>query len=334
MAFELKAKESVSDGIMRNVAGVIEKALKHLSAKNKQRQRGAQDEAVREVRKCFKKVRAALRLVRENLGDDVYREENFWFRDAARPLGEVRDAAMLVETVDKLAKQFAHQIKSKLLAKVREALLSNHLEVTRRVLDDDGAFAAVEELATRALARLPDWRIDRDGWDAMEGGLRHVYRAGHRVLAVAVENPSVENLHELRKQAKYLWHQLQLLEGAGSGSEEELVDQAHKLSKLLGAVHDLDVLRQTLAADPLTYGGHGVLKGLFALVDPQRQELARQALALGQQLYKDSSKVFTTRVGGELKMVTPPDRSSATTIVRSSPLQSVRATGSARTTGR
>src|ERR1019366_5884992 len=52
---------------------------------------------VPEVRKCFKRVRAALRLVREDLGDDAYREENWCLRDAARPLTEVRDAEMLVE---------------------------------------------------------------------------------------------------------------------------------------------------------------------------------------------------------------------------------------------
>jgi hypothetical protein len=35
MAFQLKTKESVSDGITRNVRRQIEKALKHLGAKRK-----------------------------------------------------------------------------------------------------------------------------------------------------------------------------------------------------------------------------------------------------------------------------------------------------------
>ena len=41
MAFQLKAKESVSDGITRNVRRQIEIALKHLGAKRKPHQRGA-----------------------------------------------------------------------------------------------------------------------------------------------------------------------------------------------------------------------------------------------------------------------------------------------------
>jgi CHAD domain-containing protein len=297
MAFQLKAKESVSDGITRNVRRQIEKALAHLGANRKPHRRGAaENEAVHEVRKCFKRIRAALRLVREELGDDVYREENWGLRDAARPFTEVRDAEVLVESVDKLAPQFAEAIEPGAFAKIREALLANRQEVTRRVLDKDGAFAAVGDAAGRALARLPGWKIERSGWAALESGLKRVYRAGHRALALALENSSVENLHEWRKQAMYLWHQLQLLEGAWTDSEKELVERTHQLSTLLGEDHDLAVLRETLAADPLAYGGHRVLKGVFAVIDRRREELERQAFALGRELYKESPKAFTSRI--------------------------------------
>ena len=120
MAFQLKAKESVSDGITRNVRRQIEKALKHLSAKRNPHHRGApENKAVPEVRKCFKKVRAALRLVREDLGDDIYREANYGFRDATRLLSEACDAGMLGVTLDKLNSQpFADVVESGALAKI------------------------------------------------------------------------------------------------------------------------------------------------------------------------------------------------------------------------
>ena len=302
MAFELKANEPVGEGITRNVRSQIEKALGYLgtkgvSAKRKPHPGGSSgNEAVPEVRKCFKKVRAALRLVREDLGDDLYHEENYCFRDAGRPLTLVRDAEVLVETADKLAQQFPGAIEPGAFAKIREALLANRQEVTRRVLDEDKAFAAVEEAAARALARLPGWKIERDGWVAVESGLRHVYRGGHRALALAAEDPSVANLHEWRKQAKYLWHQLQLLGAAWTASEKELVDQTHKLATLLGEDHDLAVLRETLAADPLAYGGHRILKGVFAVIDRRRGELEQQAFDLGHEIYKDVPKAFTSRI--------------------------------------
>jgi CHAD domain-containing protein len=301
MAFQLKAKEPVSDGITRNARLQLEKAIKHLGAK-KPHQRGAsENEAIFEVRKCFKKVRAALRLVREELGDDLYREENWCFRDAARPLTEVRDAEVLVETVDKLTQQFAKAIEPGAFAKIHEALLANQQEVTRRVLDEDKALAAVKEVAIRALARLPEWKIAHDGWAALESGLRRVYRSGHRALALAAENPTVLNLHECRKQARHLRGQLQLLEAAWTGSEKGLGDQTQKLSQLLGDDHDLAILRETLAADPLAYGGHRILKGVFAVIDRRREELERQAFTIGRKLYKDSPRVFTNRIGSYCK---------------------------------
>ena len=200
MSFQLKANESVSDGIGRTVRREIQKAIDHLGSKVPPRQRDAwETEAVHEVRKGFKRVRAALRLVREELGEDVYHEENFCFRDAARPLTLVRDGAMLVETLDKLAQDCADQIEPGAATKVRDTLLARRAEVSSRVLRQDKALAGVVDVARRALARFSDWRVERDGWAALEGGLRRVYRTGHRALSLTAENPSVENLHEWRR---------------------------------------------------------------------------------------------------------------------------------------
>ena len=58
MAFQLKAKKSLSDGIARNVKRQIEKAIDHLDSNRKPPQGGtrAHEAVPNEVRKCFKKV--------------------------------------------------------------------------------------------------------------------------------------------------------------------------------------------------------------------------------------------------------------------------------------
>jgi CHAD domain-containing protein len=307
MAFELKVNERVGDGITRNVKNQIEKALRYLGAKGEPvvknppaasaSEKGAsQKDAIAEVRRCFKKVRAALRLVREDLGDDLYHEENWSFRDAARPLTQVRDAVVLVETAEQLRPQLVQAVGPGAFAKIHAALIAHRQEVGRLVLDEGRAFANVADAAGRALARLSEWKLQRDGWAAVETGLRHVYRQGHRALALAAESPSVANLHEWRKQTKYLWHQLQLLEARWTDTEKDLVDHTHQLATFLGEDHDLAVLRETLAADPLAYGGHRILKGVFAVIDRRRSELERQAFALGGEIYQDSPRVFTARI--------------------------------------
>lgn len=298
MAFQLKANEAVGEGVGRNVRKQIEKALEYLRAKPRQSQREVSpSDAIFEARKCFKKVRAALRLVREELGSEFYREKNYCFRDAARPLTQIRDAQILVETVDRLKPQLAQAIGAPALAKIRHALAANQTETNRRVLDEEKALAKVEQVAARELEKLPEWKLQGDGWSAVEPGLGRVFRAGHHALALVEENRSVENLHELRKQVKYLWHHLQLLELWLADAEKKLIAQTHTLATLLGEDHDLAVLRQTLAADPLAYGGHPVLKSAFGVMDRRREELQREALALAREVYKEPAKAFLARIG-------------------------------------
>ena len=69
MAFQLEATESVRRGVKRLVAKQLDNALEELGAPNR-------DEVVHEIRKRFKRIRAVLRLVRDELGDKVYRQEN------------------------------------------------------------------------------------------------------------------------------------------------------------------------------------------------------------------------------------------------------------------
>jgi CHAD domain-containing protein len=236
-------------------------------------------------------------LVRDELGEDVFRDENWSFRDAGRLLSEVRDAEMVVETFELLeAERFPATVGPEALVTIHKALLANRKEVTRRILGDRGAFAAVEASATRALARLENWTIERDDWTAVEAGLGRVYRKGRRAIALARETPSVEHLHEWRKEVKYLRHQLQLLEASLTSSGQKMAKQVRELSRVLGDDRDLAVLRETLAADPLTYGGHRVLKGVFAIIDRRRKEIERHADALGRTVHEDPPIVFMKRM--------------------------------------
>jgi hypothetical protein len=61
-------------------------------------------EAIHDARKHLKKGRAALRLARAARPHDEYRRRNATRRDAARPLGEIRDE-VLIDTLDRLARR-------------------------------------------------------------------------------------------------------------------------------------------------------------------------------------------------------------------------------------
>ena len=86
MPFHLLAKETVEDGIKRIVSEEIARAIKDIDNRRLKR-----TEAIHEVRKSCKKIRAVLRLVRPQF-EETYQFENAWFRDTAKGLAELRDA--------------------------------------------------------------------------------------------------------------------------------------------------------------------------------------------------------------------------------------------------
>jgi CHAD domain-containing protein len=80
-------------------------------------------------------------------------------------------------------------------------------------------------------------------------GVQRSYRNGCEALAVAQEEPSQEHFHEWRKQVKYLWHQLHVLQPIQLGQLTALADHAHALADALGDDHDLAILAHTFLED-------------------------------------------------------------------------------------
>ena len=90
--YRLHDREAAAEGVRRVARGQLDlatEALEDGSAQNR-------DEAVHEARKALKRLRALVRVARDELGDDVYRRENVAFRDAGRKLAGSRDAAVVI----------------------------------------------------------------------------------------------------------------------------------------------------------------------------------------------------------------------------------------------
>jgi CHAD domain-containing protein len=253
------------------------------------------------VRKSLKKVRAVLRLVRPEIGEAAYRAENICFRDTARPLTEVRDAKILVETLDHLTGHFKEHVAGRSFEDVRKALQTNLRAVRRRVLDEQDAFAVAADVLRQARERVKDWADVPNKWSALGPGLEEVYRRAGAAFDNACADPTVEKLHEWRKQAKYLRYQLEVLRPLWPERMEELAGEADRMGELLGDDHDLAMLRQALAGDADELGDEGDREALLALVDRRRAELQQEALLLGGRFFQDRPRDFARRLKGYWK---------------------------------
>jgi CHAD domain-containing protein len=296
MVFELKQGEKVPKGVRRIVGRRIDKALKALKSGGKT----VSDPAVYDARKRFKEIRGTLRLVRGELGDKAFQRENRTFRDAARPLSALRDAAVVVDSLDELVKLFGGRVKAQNMARLRRALLKNHREARKEVIGRDGAVEGIVRQMRKAKTRIKNWPLKRRGWKAIEEGLRQVYDQGRRAMKKAVARNSDEALHEWRKRAKDMRYELELLESTAAQVIRPLAQQAHLLADLLGDDHDLAILR-TSAQEQFNSGSAIEGELLFALIEERRSTLQREAISVGTKLYKESPRNFVRRLEGYWK---------------------------------
>jgi CHAD domain-containing protein len=297
MSFQLRSEEPLRKSLRRIVRKQMDAVVEELTAAPK----GTRDEVVHEVRKSLKKIRAVLRLVRPVMGEKYYRRENACFRDAARPLTEVRDARILIETLDKLVEHFQEHIAGRSFADVRKALQDNLRAVRKRVLDEHDTFVVVAETVSQAQERVKGWTDVPNKRSSVGEGLHETCRQARAAFRDAAADPSVAKLHEWRKQIKYLRYQFEVLRPLWPERMEELAGEADRTGDLLGDDHDLAVLRQMLTRDPGPVPDEGEREVLVAFIDRRRAELEKEVLLLGERFFQDSPRELTRRLKGYWK---------------------------------
>ena len=288
--YRLKDSESPPAGLERIAHGRIANALDELRGKGSD----GFAESVHEARKDLKKLRSVLRLVREELGDDLYRRENERFRDAGRLLSGARDAEVKLETIGALRKEDGDMPTKK--------TLRNYIRVLESERDEHSAdHAELERAATEieaGSAAIQDWDLERDSWELISPGLTRAYRRGRNRFRDSQQDPNVENIHEWRKRVKDLWYHLRILQPVWPELLEETADQAHQLSDALGDHHDLAVLADDARDRRDRFKSETDLESLLAAIERRQDQLLSRALALGARLYAEKPKAFTDRLQG------------------------------------
>jgi CHAD domain-containing protein len=297
MSFAIQKHEAVPQGIRRIITERIDAALEEL-----EKRRGVlPDEAVHEARKQFKQIRGALRLVRGELGEKRFGDENRAYRDAGRPLSALRDAKALIDTLDALTRRLAGSRSPAPPRPLRKLLLAKRREARRQVLQVDHAAAKVTASLKAARRRVNQWPARHPGWKALAGGLKRVYRAAQKALRRARRRGDDESLHELRKRAKDLRYDLELLAKTWPPLLEPLAEEAHRLTTLLGEDHDLGVLRRVVREQGRAVCAAPQRQWLQGVIRQRRKALQKEAMELARKLLAEDAADFARRLKGYWK---------------------------------
>ncbi|MFN8162877.1 MAG: CHAD domain-containing protein [Solirubrobacterales bacterium] len=287
-SYRLKGEEESAAGVRRIATGRAEKATEEL------RDTDADFAgSIHGARKDLKKLRSVLRLVREDLGEDLFRTENRRYRDAGRLLSGSRDAEVKLQTVLELRRHFQADFPYGASGPWTRTLERERDRASGATGSGPGpqverARAAIEE--GREL--IADWPLGADSWRLVRPGLARSYREGRRALRRTLADPSAENVHRWRKRAKDLWYQLLVLHDAWPDVLGATADQAHELTDLLGDHHDLAVLREDLT-------GRDAIderEAFETLIERRQAELLAAAVEIGARLYAEKPKAFNRRM--------------------------------------
>lgn len=279
MSYRIFQSKTVEKDVRRVAREQLDKAIDELSGGGEDRH-----EAVHDARKRLKKIRALLRLVRDELGK-TYAVENALMRDTARQLSSVRDAEAMIEAFDRLVDQFGPQMDQRLIGTVRDALVRRRDEIAE---DDVGLDERVEQVIAElrdAKRRTGEWRIGHDGFRAVRGGVARTYARARKAMDAAYDELTAETFHEWRKRVKYHRYHTRLLRKVWEKPFKARRKALKSLSDDLGDEHDLAVFSRMLIDERDRFGEPRNVEIVLDLVDRRRGELRAAARVLGQKLF-------------------------------------------------
>jgi CHAD domain-containing protein len=290
MSYVLEPAEPLGPGLRRVVIEETDGAAEGLERASE----SDWEEAVHEARKSLKKSRAIVRLSRSAMGP-LYGEANALLRDIGRSLSVVRDAGVLVTTIDKLAETTHEPTTGNLIEPIRQILLERRDRVTDIAMTD-----RLQERASKGIRRanvlLTKVAWERLEWAVVEKGLRREYDRGRSAFRAARRDPDGEATHEWRKRVKDHWYHLRLLRKGWSPVLKRAAKAAHTVSDLLGDEHDLAVLMDDLRANRGKLWEPARADFIGALAERRRGELFAAAVPKGLRLYVEKPGRFAARI--------------------------------------
>ncbi len=277
--FVLKNRESADEDIKRILDEQIDNAISRLET-------GFDDdfdESIHEARKCVKRIRAVLRLIRDDIGSDKYRKENFFFRDINRNMSDIRSITVNIETLAKLDSDDSLDYKT---------LIGHFTGLKQKIIYklcvEENRQAETLEMLRRGRKRTGRILIKNKDFEILFLGLIRVFNQCLRSMNMAKNDPTAINLHEFRKKVKYLYYQSQVLEPVLPEKAVSVTPKLDKLADYLGEDHDLAELGDSLRGNPLITAGSSRPDSIYNIIDKARNDKQNKLFALAGEIFDNS----------------------------------------------
>jgi len=292
MSYELKHGQTLGDNLRRICRKQIEAAIAITNGEKK-----SDDSPVHEMRKHLKKARAALRLVRKEIGRGLFREQDRYLRNVARLTSEIRDAEVRLQTVRQFQEIKQRRVRGT-YAKLEGMLI---LELGNFM----AAFAEWQTQALpmleKALANIDCWPLDQFSCKQLRRAVQRSYKDARRSLGSAQNDQTAENFHHFRTKAKRLWYELRILRPINPVVLRNLSDDLRAVGNLLGRAHDLSFLGDRLRCEDRQMAWEREGHKLLAIIEVSQEDLQRGAVELAEHFFAERPRDFSARLASWLK---------------------------------
>jgi CHAD domain-containing protein len=290
MAFQLKRGKPAARELSHLVAKEFEKAIDELG----RRQGGDRAEAVHEARKCVKKARAVLHLLKQNLGHD-YRVLDGKLRSVAHRLSSLRDMEASPEIMNALRDHYPRIVTRSMSRAVQRGLLAR-TRGTMAHVDPDRLLLRVAGELKRSATRVQRQIRPAAQAGAIRAGIKRGYRRARKAMACVRTHPEDAQFHRWRRRVKDHWYHMRLLERFNAHTQVR-IRRLKQLETWLGDDHNLVVLRATILEAPARFGDERMTAVVLGCVANYQTTLRRRALKCGDQVFASTPSAFGGKIG-------------------------------------
>jgi CHAD domain-containing protein len=291
MPYAMPKNMNVESAIKQMMIAEFKEALSVLSLSQ-----GLHKEQFKQARKSLKRVRAALRLIRDSIPKSIFEREDETIRRIAKAFRDVRDAHVTEEVVQKLLESSKQDTKGEDFNEIRKQLFRYSQTTVQNVFSKESSLRRAIADLQAALERVDELVVDEEHWESLQTGLKDSYREVYDAASEVNEDPSDKAFVRWRKDVKYLRIHLDFLANFLSKELKEWNRELHRLSDSLGEYQDLVMLREIIESDPKEFGEKKVLKRFFEVIEQRQKVLSKECRDLGKALLSEPPKAFIRRI--------------------------------------
>jgi CHAD domain-containing protein len=296
MSYKLDPLLPMSESVRRVALAELEYAESAL--------RSASDRhgGIHSARKCLKRLRALLTLIRPGLPDPVFDNLTDRLRTVALGLAPARDAHALIDAIDKLGTDNSSDAAVTPTQSLR-AWLMKRRDAAERNLEGTAVSDALRTLSTLEPA-VAGLAIYPDDFQVVADGVRRRYKAARQAFAEAFATGHDEDFHDWRKGVQHHWRHMQLLAPSWPAVLNARVEDSRALSQILGDDHDIALLSRLISTPTMVFGTPDDTESFLRRCRKRQKALRREAKARGERLFAERPRTFVEHIEEHWRLAT------------------------------